>query len=194
MIITSTAGGFLVIKKKLKLLSSKWGKFFPPVSTHLSLLLILFLFYSAFINAIDDKELQELKDYTNKKPTPSMLDGMKFSSPLREISIIATDYGYFPSEFSVFEGERVKFFVTGASATPSCFILKDHGLFLGASRGKITEGETKFPRVGKFQFYCPTGKIEGNITVLKRQSEKERMIAAEKEKRRKQAWYPKDDE
>lgn len=143
--------------------------------------------------ALDEKALQELKDYTNRKPEPLALDGVRYPQPIREISIIATDYGFFPADFVVFEGEKVKFYVTGASTTPSCFILKDYGLFLGAAKGKITEGEASFQKAGKHLFYCPTGKIEGHITVMKRQSEKERALASEKEKRRKEAWYPKDE-
>jgi plastocyanin len=107
--------------------------------------------------------------------------------PTREISIIVTKEGYYPKSISVFEGEKVKFFVTSTVEDPSCVIVESHKVFMAANKGKVTEGETVFDKAGQFAFYCPSSKNDGKIVVLKKQQPK-RDIAAEKA----DVWMPRE--
>lgn len=114
-----------------------------------------------------------------------------YKQPYREVSVIVTNEGYFPDKISVFEGEKVRFFVTSTIDTPSCFILGEQEMFMAANKGKITEKEHIFMKPGDFQFYCPTGKISGKLTVLSKNHDKGRVIASEKVEII-QPWVPRD--
>lgn len=92
--------------------------------------------------------------------------GSYFKTPLREISIIVTPEGYYPDKVAVFEGEKVRFFVTSTTTDPHCFVIDKHKIFLGAEKGKMSEGEAIFQTPGKFKFYCPSYKSQGHLTVL----------------------------
>jgi plastocyanin len=111
----------------------------------------------------------------------------KKAQPTREISIIVTKEGYYPKSISVFEGEKVKFFVTSTVEDPSCVIVESHKVFMAANKGKVTEGETVFDKAGDFAFYCPSSKNDGKIVVLKKHVPK-RDIAAEKA----DVWMPRE--
>lgn len=112
-------------------------------------------------------------------------------TPMREISIIFSDEGYYPKSISVFEGEKVRFFVTSTTEKPHCFIVESHKLFLSATKGKISEGEVHFDRPGKFSFYCPSSKNDGRVVVLEKKDKKDgRAVASEKKDPMK--WVPKD--
>ena len=99
--------------------------------------------------------------------------------PQREISVIVTKEGYYPQSISVFEGEKVKFYVTATLDEPSCLIVEAHKVFLAANKGKITEGETLFDKAGEYPFYCPGSKQGGKVVVLKKATIK-REVASEK--------------
>lgn len=109
--------------------------------------------------------------------------------PTREISIIFSEEGYYPKSISVFEGEKVRFFVTSTTDKPNCFIVESHKVFLSATKGKISEGEVTFDRPGSFSFYCPSSKNDGRVVVLETKKP-ERAIASEKKDPLK--WVPKD--
>ncbi len=109
-------------------------------------------------------------------------------SPLREVSVIVTKEGYYPKHLTVFQGEKVRFYVTSTVETPDCVIIQGHKVFLAATKGKITEGETTFDQAGTFAFYCPSSKHDGKITVLQRQDQRQRRgIASDPE-----VWTPKE--
>lgn len=114
-------------------------------------------------------------------------EGVKLARPTREVSIIVTKEGYYPKSLSVFEGEKVKFFVTSTVEDPSCVIVESHKVFMAASKGKVTEGETVFDKAGEFAFYCPSSKNDGKIVVLKKHQPK-RNIASEKA----DVWMPRE--
>ncbi len=114
------------------------------------------------------------------------LDGEK-TQPTREISIIVTKEGYYPKSLSVFEGEKVKFYVTSTLDEPHCMIVEGHKVFLAANKGKVTEAEATFDKAGSFAFYCPSSKSDGKIVVMKRFVPK-REIASEKS----DVWTPKE--
>ena len=99
--------------------------------------------------------------------------------PTREVSVIVTKEGYYPEKVTVFEGEKVKFFVTSTLEEPNCMVVESHEVFMAATKGKVTEAEAHFKHAGEFQFYCPSSKNNGKIIVLKK-SEPKREIASVK--------------
>ena len=111
------------------------------------------------------------------------------AQPRREVSIIVTKEGYYPKSVSVFEGEKIKFFLTSTVEEPSCLIVESHKVFMAANKGKLTEGEAVFDKPGEFALYCPSSKNDGKIVVLKKQLPK-REIASEKGEPT--VWTPKE--
>lgn len=110
--------------------------------------------------------------------------------PSREISVIVTKEGYYPRSLSIFEGEKVKFYVTSTVESPSCLIVESHKVFLAANKGKISEGEAVFDKAGEYAFYCPSSKNDGKIVVMKKTSPV-REVASEKIKDS-MIWTPKE--
>ena len=115
-------------------------------------------------------------------------EAAKSPPPIREISIIFTKEGYYPKSISVFEGEKVKFFVTSTVEEPGCLIVESHKVFVAANKGKLTESEVVFDKAGEFAFYCPSSKNDGKIVVLKKFVAK-REVASEKKA---DVWTPKE--
>jgi plastocyanin len=109
--------------------------------------------------------------------------------PLRELSVIVTKEGYYPKSISVFEGEKIKFYVTSTIEEPHCMIVEGHKVFMAANKGKVTEAEALFDKAGEFAFYCPSSKNDGKIVVLKKTVPK-RDLASEKSKEG--IWTPKE--
>lgn len=107
--------------------------------------------------------------------------------PMREVSVIVTQEGYYPKSISVFEGEKVKFYVTSTVEAPHCMIVESHKVFMAATKGKISEAEVEFNKPGEFSFYCPSSKINGKVVVLKKQDPK-REVASEK----RNYWMPRE--
>lgn len=117
--------------------------------------------------------------------------GQKSVQPTREISIIVTKEGYYPKSVSVFEGEKVKFYVTSTVEEPNCMIVESHKVFMAANKGKVTEAEVVFDKAGEFAFYCPSSKNDGKVVVLKK-FVANREIASEKEGNKPSVWIPKE--
>lgn len=120
----------------------------------------------------------------------------RYDGPKREVSIIVSEEGFYPESLSVFKGETVRFFITSTTDQKSCFILKGKDLFLAAEKGKISEGTFFFDREGRIEFYCPTTRQKGSLTVLERPRDKEkdkiraqRKIASEQVK----IWMPREE-
>ncbi len=109
---------------------------------------------------------------------------------IREVAIIVTKEGYYPKSLSVFEGEKIKFYVTSTVEEPNCMIVESHKVFMAANKGKVTEAEAVFDKAGQFAFYCPSSKNDGKIVVLKKSVPK-RDIASEK-KHESMLWTPKE--
>lgn len=89
-------------------------------------------------------------------------------APSREVSVIVTAEGYYPKSITVFQGEKVKFYVTSTVEQPDCMLVQGHKVFLAANKGKIAEAEAVFETAGEFSFYCPASKHNGKITVIKK--------------------------
>lgn len=109
--------------------------------------------------------------------------------PMREVAVIVTKEGYYPKSLSVFEGEKVKFYVTSTVEEPNCMIVESHKVFMAANKGKVTEAEAVFDKAGEFAFYCPSSKNDGKIVVLKKAVPK-REVASEKS--HEGVWTPKE--
>jgi hypothetical protein len=90
-------------------------------------------------------------------------EAKKVVQPTREVAIIVTKEGYYPKHLSVFEGEKVKFYVTSTVEEPNCLIVESHKVFMAANKGKVTEAEVVFEHSGDFAFYCPSSKNDGKI-------------------------------
>jgi plastocyanin len=108
---------------------------------------------------------------------------------IREVAVIVTKEGYYPKSISVFEGETIRFFVTATVEEPHCLLVEGHKLFLAANKGKVTEAEVTFDKVGKFALYCPSSTNDGKIVVLKKVSPK-REVASEK--KMPDVWTPRE--
>ncbi len=110
--------------------------------------------------------------------------------PLREVSIIVTESGYYPKHISINKGDRLKLFITSTNRHRSCFTLPSKGLFLAANKGSVTETEVRFKEGGIYHFYCPSNhNLKGRITVLEKKKRIKRSIATVKKTR---IWMPKD--
>jgi plastocyanin len=115
--------------------------------------------------------------------------GMTFFN--REVSVLVTDSGYYPSKLSFFEGERVKFYLTGVDLVKSkCMMITETKLFLAANNNLITEGEVHFKRPGVYYYYCPSSGFRGRITVLRKKRSVQRKIAS---KVIRKVWMPQND-
>lgn len=107
--------------------------------------------------------------------------------PIRERAIIATKEGYYPQHINIFANEKLRLFLSTTSGKSTCLVLPDFNLFMSAGQGEIDEETILFKRSGTYEFYCPTNKIKGKITVQKRpphlkdQSTVGRSIASEGE-------------
>jgi len=110
--------------------------------------------------------------------------------PLREVSIIVTQEGFYPKSISVFQGEKIKFYVTSTIENPSCMIIEGHKVFMAANKGKLTEGEAVFDKSGEYSFYCPGFQNNGKIVVITKQAPK-RDVASEKSGQS-MIWMPKE--
>jgi plastocyanin len=114
------------------------------------------------------------------------------AQPHREVSIIVTPEGYYPQSVTVFQGEVVKFYVTSTIETPDCFLLQGHEVFLAANKGKVTEAQTKFQHPGVYNYYCPSTKHQGKVTVMQKyapKTEPVRKVASENDPA---LWVPKE--
>ncbi len=114
--------------------------------------------------------------------------------PERSLSIIASRESFYPEKLAVFVGEKIHLFFTTTEVDSSCFMLDQFNIFLGARRGKIAETELYFDRPGRFKFYCPKNKLQGEFVVLeapKKSIKKTRMrkIASERQRQVK-LWMP----
>ena len=115
-----------------------------------------------------------------------------YERPVREVSIIVTDTGFFPDQMMAFEGEKLKFFVTSTSKKSQCMVLQKHELFLAAEKGIVNEAEVTVEHPGKFRFYCPSFGHEGWLTVFKKGNANEEARKPASEEEKPNYWLPRD--
>lgn len=114
-----------------------------------------------------------------------------YDAPLREVSVIVSDDGYYPNKIVAFQGEKIHFYITSTSKKNQCFILQKHEVFVSAEKGMVNEAEIVADQAGRFKFYCPSSKFTGHLTVFEKyaaEDEIKRSIASEKPK----YWLPRD--
>ena len=99
---------------------------------------------------------------------PKVMEKKRFDKPVRDISLIYTTEGYYPTNFSVFSGEVVRFYLTATTKDPGCLIMPEKNIFMSAEKGQIAETQVYFDKPGTHKFYCPNGKIFGRVTVLEK--------------------------
>ncbi len=87
------------------------------------------------------------------------------SRGLQEVSLIATDYGYFPRRIFVTQGIPVKFYLSTPGGRASCFMVDELGVKKGINPGQLDEVTFVAEAAGDYRFHCPLGSIEGVITV-----------------------------
>lgn len=84
---------------------------------------------------------------------------------VQEVSVIASDLGYFPKTVFVTRDIPVRMFVTGASKNTLCIMMDSFQVRKQLKSQKIEE-ITFVPNVpGKYRFYCPVNGMEGNLVV-----------------------------
>jgi hypothetical protein len=116
---------------------------------------------------------------------------IKLDRPIRSYSVILTENGFSPENLVAYEGETLKINVTATSGDKGCLFLRSHNVFIPAQRGKIHYGSTQLNEQGRFEFYCPSLKHKGTLTVLETpQKEVKREIASEKPEVN--YWIPRD--
>lgn len=84
---------------------------------------------------------------------------------VQEVSVIASEYGFFPQRLFVTQGIPVKVFLTAAGKATSCFMVDGFDVKKGVSPGRVEEVTFLPERLGEHRFYCPVGGIEGKLVV-----------------------------
>ena len=117
-----------------------------------------------------------------------------FKNPLREISVIISDDGFYPNRIVAYQGEKLKIFATTTSSQKQCFVLQKHELFLAVEKGLVNEGEVLLEHAGRFKFFCPASNKEGHITVLEKSNPRDQEFGSNREPASVQPsyWVPRD--
>lgn len=84
---------------------------------------------------------------------------------VQEVSVIANDYGFFPSTIFVTQGIPVRLFITGASQRSQCFMLDQFGVRRQIRSQKIEEITFTPDQSGNFVFTCPMNGAKGSVVV-----------------------------
>jgi hypothetical protein len=84
---------------------------------------------------------------------------------VQEVSVIANDYGFFPSTIIVTQGIPVRLFITGASQRSQCFMLDSFGVRRQIRSNKIEEVTFTPDQSGNFAFTCPMNGAKGSVVV-----------------------------
>ncbi len=86
-------------------------------------------------------------------------------SGVQEISLIVTEYGYFPKQIFVTQNTPVKIYLTTPSKSTLCFMQDQWSIKRGIHPGRVEEFTFVPHEAGSFRFYCPIQSLEGLITV-----------------------------
>lgn len=123
----------------------------------------------------------------------------KFKAPQRDFSVIVSKEGYYPDRIIVFEGEKVRFFVTSTSSESQCFILENHEVFLPANKGRVAEAEIVLDKAGEYSFYCPSFSHRGKLVVLGERERAQPVVKINRDpassnslKQSEQGWIPRE--
>jgi len=123
----------------------------------------------------------------------------KFKAPQRDFSIIVSNEGYYPDRMIVFEGEKVRFFVTSTTTDSKCFILENHEVFLPANKGRVSEAEVVLDKAGEYSFYCPSFAHRGKLVVLGERERAQSVVKINRDpasstslRQNEQGWVPRE--
>ena len=84
---------------------------------------------------------------------------------VQEISVIASDQGYFPRTVFVTQDIPVRMFVTGASNKPLCIMMDTFNVRRQLKAQQIQEITFTPNAPGRYRFYCPVNGMEGIVVV-----------------------------
>ncbi|MBI3543956.1 MAG: cupredoxin domain-containing protein, partial [Deltaproteobacteria bacterium] len=96
-------------------------------------------------------------------PVPA--SAMASRAGVQELSVIVSDYGYFPNRIFVTQNVPVKIYLSTPSKATMCFMLDTWSVKKGVLPGKVEEVSFTPDTPGDYRFYCPVKSIEGKITV-----------------------------
>lgn len=115
----------------------------------------------------------------------------KLDFPTRNYSVILTKDGFSPDKLIAYEGEKLHINLTATATDKGCLFLRSHNVFIPAQKGKINHGVVELHEAGEFEFYCPSVKFKGKLTVLEKPiKENSRSVASEKPEV--DYWLPRD--
>ncbi|MEW6055293.1 MAG: cupredoxin domain-containing protein [Bdellovibrionota bacterium] len=84
---------------------------------------------------------------------------------VQEVSVIVSDYGYFPQRIFVTQNVPVRLYLTTPSKNTLCLMSDGLNVKKGVAPGKVEEVRFIPEQPGDYKFYCPVKSIEGMITV-----------------------------
>lgn len=121
-----------------------------------------------------------------------------FEASKREIAIIITDEGFYPRNFSVFQGEKITFYLTSTAREDRCFMIQQKGLFVPIYKNQLKVVDVEFEREETLDFHCPVGNMRGKISVLehpehRRDRLQKRELASESVTRQPTIWLPREE-
>lgn len=104
------------------------------------------------------------REVASEKPVDPSLSRERVKGQ-QEVSVIASDMGFFPSRIFVTEGVPVKLFLSTPGQNTLCFMVDQFGVKKGILPGHVEEVSFVPDARGDYRFYCPIKAIEGRITV-----------------------------
>jgi plastocyanin len=98
-------------------------------------------------------------------PSADEINEQMVQRGVQEVSVIASDLGYFPKTVFVSRDVPVRMYVTGSSKNTLC-IMMDSFQVRRQVRSQRIEEINFIPGVpGKYRFYCPVNGMEGTLVV-----------------------------
>lgn len=122
----------------------------------------------------------------------------RLDQPVREVAVILTPEGAYPSSIFAYKGEKIRFYLSATTKRPSCFMVPHHDVFVAVPPGEVREASLVLEHQGELEFHCPTGNIKGSLSVHEHPREarerRQRELASEQEKAQgPKIWMPRDD-
>jgi hypothetical protein len=121
-----------------------------------------------------------------------------FDAAKREMAIIITDEGFYPQQLSVFQGEKVTFYLTSTAREDRCFMIANKEIFVPVYKNQLQIVEVEFKREETLDFHCPVGNMRGRISILEHPNHRKdrlqkRELASESVTRQPKIWMPREE-
>lgn len=94
-----------------------------------------------------------------------------FEKGVQEVSLIASDLGFFPKKIFVTSGIPVRIYATGVSKKTLCIMIDYFSIRTQVHTQKISEMNFLPTAAGEYRYYCPINGMEGFIVVRERVDE-----------------------